>query len=482
MDGNLSSDWMSAGVSSVTPQWAVIDLGAIKTIGEVRLRSDDGNAKRFPKDFSIQTRTTTQENWTTVNLQTDVVATPSKWYAYPFADISARYVRVYVTDMNLYSNQYYASFAEIEVYAPGGPQVQASLSWDAAGDDGVVGTADAYDIRFSENAITDLNSFNAATPSSGTYPTPKSPGMSETFEVPDALTAATPYFLGIKTTDDAGKYSITVVSGTTPNVDGSPVDLVAPDPVTNLTVGFSPSVLSLGPDSVSSQRTSVGMVQENVVDGNLSSKWMTEGVSSNQTQWIIVDVGSVQSLTQVRLRSDSGNAKRFPKDFLVEISVDKNIWTTVGNETNFVATPSTWYPFAFTSTPARYIRVWVAEMNEYANKYYASLAEIDAASTGTTFQATLNWNATGDDASVGTALTYDVAYSTSVINDEATFDAAAAAMPVLGEPTPALSGTPQNFNVPAALPGSTLHYIGIKTSDEVGNFSLTFVSGTTPTP
>jgi hypothetical protein len=109
--------------------------------------------------------------------------------------------------------------------------------------------------------------------------------------------------------------------------------------------------------------------------------------------------------------------------------------------------------------------------------FYTRLAEIEAVASGTTYEATLTFEATGDDGTDGTALSYDIRVSTSVINDEASFNAA----PTLdGEPSPKPSGSAEMFAVPAALSPGTLYYFGVKVSDEVGNFSLTFLSDTTP--
>jgi hypothetical protein len=219
-------------------------------------------------------------------------------------------------------------------------------------------------------------------------------------------------------------------------------------------------------------------VKEKAVDGDFSTDWMTVGTSSNQTQWIILDVGSVQTLNQVRLRSDDGNAARFPRDFAIELSTDKNSWTAVSSQTAFVAAPSTWYSFPFSNTQGRYIRVLITQMNQYSNGlYYAVIAETEAVAGATTYQATLTFKATGDDGVVGQALAYDIRYSTSPINNQATFDG----LPqLLGEPSPSAPLSTETFVVPAALTPGILYYFGVKALDEVGNSSLAVVSGTTP--
>ena len=205
---------------------------------------------------------------------------------------------------------------------------------------------------------------------------------------------------------------------------------------------------------------------------------MSEAIQTPSIQWIIVDLGSAITIDEVQLRSDDNNAKRFPRDFEVQVSTDKVFWNMVDSRANFSATPSTWYSFPFAARSARYVRIWVTDMNPYGAGYLmASIAEIQVNATTSTFEATLSWNATGDDGDDGTAFSYDIRFDTSVINDETSFDNATE---VDGEPFPAPSGNAQMFTLTAPLIGGTFYSFAIKTSDAVGNFSLTVVSRSTP--
>lgn len=77
----------------------------------------------------------------------------------------------------------------------------------------------------------------------------------------------------------------------------------------------------------------------------------------------------------------------------------------------------------------------------------------------------LNWTATGDDATIGTATTYDLRYSTSPMANAADF---AGATPVIGEPAPAASGGDEIFEVTGLNP-ETAYYFAIVARDEAGN-------------
>ena len=99
-----------------------------------------------------------------------------------------------------------------------------------------------------------------------------------------------------------------------------------------------------------------------------------------------------------------------------------------------------------------------------------------AASNPTSNSILLSWPAPGDDGSVGTATSYDIRYSTTLI----TTANWASATTVTGEPAPALAGTNQTYTVTGLSP-STLYYFAMITSDEVPNVSAlsNVVSGTT---
>jgi len=89
------------------------------------------------------------------------------------------------------------------------------LTWTAPGDDGTLGTAAQYDLRYSASAITSAN-FASAT-RFDTTPTPTASGTSQTVTV-TGLTPSTAYYFAIKTADNAGNWSTisNVVARTTP--------------------------------------------------------------------------------------------------------------------------------------------------------------------------------------------------------------------------------------------------------------------------
>jgi hypothetical protein len=79
------------------------------------------------------------------------------------------------------------------------------LTWTAPGDDGKIGTAAGYDIRYAATPIDDEISWAAAISAAG-FPDPLAPGETETFVVTD-LAPATSYFFAIKTADELENWS-----------------------------------------------------------------------------------------------------------------------------------------------------------------------------------------------------------------------------------------------------------------------------------
>jgi len=81
---------------------------------------------------------------------------------------------------------------------------QISITWTAVGDDGSVGTATSYDVRYSTEQITNSN-WNFATPFTNT-PTPQISGEEETLVINDLQEGIILYF-GIKVYDEANNES-----------------------------------------------------------------------------------------------------------------------------------------------------------------------------------------------------------------------------------------------------------------------------------
>jgi len=117
-----------------------------------------------------------------------------------------------------------------------------TLSWTTPGDDGMIGTASQFDLRYSTSPI-NANNFGSATRWTS-MPTPGTSGTQQSVTV-TGLQSNTTYYFAIKTGDDVPNWSpiSNVVSRTTLEAP----DVVRPGPVASLAVtGMTDTTATLG--------------------------------------------------------------------------------------------------------------------------------------------------------------------------------------------------------------------------------------------
>ena len=131
--------------------------------------------------------------------------------------------------LNRFSRKMLIPMLMFAIPTAGAEAASVTLRWTAPGDDGSVGTAAQYDVRYSTSAIT-ANNWNSATQVTG-EPAPKVAGSAESFTI-NSLTANTTYYFAVKTADEATNWSglSNVVSVTT-------ADETAPAAIADLTAG-----------------------------------------------------------------------------------------------------------------------------------------------------------------------------------------------------------------------------------------------------
>ncbi len=114
------------------------------------------------------------------------------------------------------------AITDLAAFDPGSNTM--SLSWTATGDDGSVGTASYYDVRYSTSAITEANFYSADR--AGNEPDPQPSGSLEEMEV-GGLDFSTTYYFAVKAFDEFGNASpiSNLAMGTTlgaPDIAASP--------------------------------------------------------------------------------------------------------------------------------------------------------------------------------------------------------------------------------------------------------------------
>jgi len=195
--------------------------------------------------------------------------------------------------------------AIIDLAVTGVTQIAVNLTWTAPGDNGTIGTAKSYDLRYSKNQITELN-WTSATKVSG-LPTPQVAGTKQSHNV-TGLTPNTQYYFAIKALDKAGNI------GALSNAVNATTLRIRPD----LYITVSDILLSnqnpLEGDTVSIGTTvrvhnfthNLSYVVDLLVDGvkvDNSSVFQSGAIGSAQWNWT-----AVKRDHNITVRVDSGNA------------------------------------------------------------------------------------------------------------------------------------------------------------------------------
>ena len=230
VDGDLGTFWASTPRATMQTEQITVDLGTTNTVGRVRLRSRSDSVGAFPKDFEIQV-SDDNVSFATVHSESDFVASGATWYAFDFASISTRYIRIRVTESVLWGASFAVHIAEIEAYTTGSIEGTIELTWSAPGDDPGVGAATLYDFRYAVGSVIDFATAIQAV----SEPTPAAFGTPESFTV-SGLQGETTHTFATRSMDDAGNLSpvsapfVLATVGTPP---GAVSDLQANNPGLN---------------------------------------------------------------------------------------------------------------------------------------------------------------------------------------------------------------------------------------------------------
>ena len=311
-------------------------------------------------------------------------------------------------------------------------QTTATLTWTSVGDDGNSGTATTYDLRRSTSPITAAN-FASATQISG-EPTPKAAGQPETFTV-TGLSTGTTYYFALKVADEVPNWSAlsNVPSGTTL----PPPDTTPPSGVTTLSVPSTTQTTAtltwtaVGDDGNSGTATAYDLRRSTspITAANFASAAEASGEPTPKA------AGQPETFTVTGLSTGTTYY------FALKVADEVPNWSALSN------VPSgTTLPPPDTTPPS-------------------GVTTLSVPSTTQT-TATLTWTAVGDDGNGGTATTYDLRYSTAVINAGNW----GSALQVTGEPVPKAAGHPETFTVTGLTAGTT-YYFALKVADEVPNWS-----------
>jgi chitodextrinase len=315
-----------------------------------------------------------------------------------------------------------------EFLVSGSSSSSVTLTWTAPGDDGNVGTATQYDIRYATSPIADSN-WDSAISVPG-VPSPQPADSHESFTV-ENLTPSTTYYFAIKTADEVPNWSpLSNVTSATTDPEQDPPSTIADLNVsgaTSTTATLAWTAPGDDGDSGTATQYDIRFAISPITEANWDSCTQVIGEPSPQI------AGSSETFTVQNLSPSTTYY------FAVKTADEVPNWSNLSN-----------VPVATTSP------------EEVAPADITDLMAINP--TGTSL--TLIWTAPGDDGDSGTAAQYDIRFATSPIT-EANWTAAAQ---ISGVPSPQPAGSNESFTVEDLNPNTT-YYFAIKTADEVPNWS-----------
>jgi len=324
--------------------------------------------------------------------------------------------------MSLPSSVCYASLTVMSA-----TPTSVTLTWTAPGDDGNIGTASLYDIRYSTSLINESN-WDQATQVTG-EPAPQEAGSAESFDV-SGLNPGTVYYFAIKTADEVSNWS----------------------PLSNV----------ISKSTLPEQDAPASIADLNVVDRTQTSillGWTAPGDDGNTGTAATYDL-RYWNTTITDINWDSA--------FQVANEPTPSVAGTPETCTVSGLIENTNYFFAIKT--ADEIPNWSGLSNIVSTSTLeddippAAIEDLQASSGSDQGEIDLSWTAPGDDGLLGTAASYEIRFSLNAITEQ-NFNSATLC---LSSPDPAACGEEQTHTLCELNPGE-MYYVALRAYDESGN-------------
>lgn len=357
----------------------------------------------------------------------------------------------------------------------------ATLTWTAPGDDGMIGTAFSYDLRYSTAPITEANWASAM--QLRHEPTPAAAGTTQSYTY-YGIPAGGTYYFAIKTTDDMNQVSdlsnvlVVTTNGTSTNEFNATDD----------TYIYGGGVQGNAAQLLVKHHTGVGenlyaYLKFDLANFTQASTWNAKlylNIRSTQRPTIPVTVFGVldddwseataKNTVQPDI-SDEINLGTFIADAAGVIAVDMTDFVNSQLAGDRIVTlrladiNNTMYTVTFESSESSVNQPFLLVQEGNDAMPPAPVTNL-AASNPTNKSVDLSWTATGDDDMDRPASAYDIRYRTSPITAENW----SSATQVSGEPLPSSPGTSQSFTLHGLSVNTTYHF-AMKVADDAGNLS-----------
>ncbi len=118
-------------------------------------------------------------------------------------------------------------------------------------------------------------------------------------------------------------------------------------------------------------------VPENLIDGREDYGWSSALSEKPEEEFIEIDLSKPYYISRLGLLSTKETPTCFPPGFTIAVSLDRNVWQPIINESDFIASPLTWYHWDIAPTKARHIKLWIYEtFARKKNEYLARILEL----------------------------------------------------------------------------------------------------------
>ena len=338
------------------------------------------------------------------------------------------------------------------------------LSWTAVGDDGMVGTAESYDIRYSIAPITSSNFLFVDQVANPPIP---AVSMSEESYWVQGLPSGSELWFAIKAVDKSGNKSAisNVVKWKT--LEGN--DTTAPAGITNLSASpVNDIYVQAAISQIESSSSHEEFTEALLHDDSVESFWVSEQSEQDFEISLIIDLGNFSNVGKLKMLHSESWIAYFPPSFVLQISENNEDFITVFQQDNFKPRSGEWSTWTFEPVYGRYVKLVIDKQNNNFGKYNSIISEIELyESISDPNAVSLSWVAPGDDEQVGTVDIYDIRYSINQITEYNFTEA----LPVLENIIPQSAGSLEKVKI-SGLQGETNYYFAIKSEDESGNVSI----------
>jgi hypothetical protein len=129
---------------------------------------------------------------------------------------------------------------------------------------------------------------------------------------------------------------------------------------------------------ISSSENDRFWVKENIIDERPDYGWSSKEKTSPGEEFLLVDLGSINRVEEIRILSKNAEETNFPETFYFYYSEDDLSWHQLHEEPQFMSEPGTWYKWKFFPTNIRFFKLLcVNNKPNSAKKYVSQIVELE---------------------------------------------------------------------------------------------------------